>query len=61
MDFEGHLDDPKVKTTLAALEEHCEKSHVLGSFPIAPMRLEVQRSKSRSFNVRRSSVSADGR
>ena len=36
-DFEGHVDDPKVKRALAALEEHCEQLSVLGSFPIATL------------------------
>jgi chorismate mutase/prephenate dehydratase len=35
VDFEGHADDTKVKRTIAALHEHCEKVTVLGSFPIA--------------------------
>jgi chorismate mutase/prephenate dehydratase len=35
VDFEGHLDDPKVKRTLAALKEHCEQISVLGSYPMA--------------------------
>jgi chorismate mutase / prephenate dehydratase len=34
---EGHQDDPKVKKTLAAVEGHSEKMHVLGSFPVAPL------------------------
>ncbi|MCS6852497.1 MAG: prephenate dehydratase [Gemmataceae bacterium] len=33
VDFEGHIDDPKVKRTLAALQEQCEELSVLGSFP----------------------------
>jgi chorismate mutase / prephenate dehydratase len=37
VEFEGHTDDPKVKKALAALEEHCEKLSVLGSFPMAPV------------------------
>jgi chorismate mutase/prephenate dehydratase len=36
-DFEGHLEDPKVKRALAALEEHCEELHVLGSYPMATL------------------------
>jgi chorismate mutase/prephenate dehydratase len=32
-DFEGHVEDPKVKKSLAALSEHCEEISVLGSFP----------------------------
>jgi chorismate mutase / prephenate dehydratase len=35
VDFEGHRDDPKVKKTLAALEELCDSVSVLGSFPMA--------------------------
>jgi len=35
VDFEGHVDDAKVKRTLEALERKCEEIHVLGSFPIA--------------------------
>lgn len=35
VDFEGHRDDPKVKKTLAALEELCDSVSVLGSFPVA--------------------------
>ncbi len=35
VDFEGHFEDPKVKRTLAALQEHCEQLAVLGSFPMA--------------------------
>jgi chorismate mutase / prephenate dehydratase len=35
VDFEGHIEDPKVKRTLNALEGHCEQLVVLGSFPIA--------------------------
>jgi chorismate mutase/prephenate dehydratase len=35
VDFEGHIEDPKVKRGLAALEEHCEQLTVLGSFPVA--------------------------
>jgi chorismate mutase/prephenate dehydratase len=35
VDFEGHMDDPKVSRTLKALQEHCEEVNVLGSFPIA--------------------------
>jgi chorismate mutase/prephenate dehydratase len=33
MDFEGHIEDQKVKKALAALEEHCTELSVLGSFP----------------------------
>lgn len=35
VDFEGHVEDPKVKRSLATLEEHAEQLTVLGSFPIA--------------------------
>ena len=35
VDFEGHAEDPKVKRTLNALQEQCEKMIVLGSFPVA--------------------------
>src|SRR5947209_8574802 len=35
VDFEGHVEDPKVKRALNALAEHCEQLVVLGSFPVA--------------------------
>jgi chorismate mutase/prephenate dehydratase len=35
VDFEGHVDDPKVARALKSLQEHCEEVNVLGSFPIA--------------------------
>jgi chorismate mutase/prephenate dehydratase len=35
VDFEGHVEDPKVKRALTTLETHCEQLVVLGSFPIA--------------------------
>jgi chorismate mutase/prephenate dehydratase len=35
VDFEGHHEDPKVKRTLGALQEHCEQLSILGSFPMA--------------------------
>jgi chorismate mutase/prephenate dehydratase len=35
VDFEGHIEDPKVKRILSSLEEHCEHLAVLGSFPMA--------------------------
>jgi chorismate mutase/prephenate dehydratase len=35
VDFEGHLEDPKVKRAIQGLEKHCEQLVVLGSFPIA--------------------------
>jgi chorismate mutase/prephenate dehydratase len=35
VDFEGHIDDPKVARALKALHEKCEEVTVLGSFPMA--------------------------
>src|SRR5262249_31688390 len=35
VDFEGHIEDPKVKRTLTALQEHCEQLAILGSYPVA--------------------------
>src|SRR5438874_4646807 len=35
VDFEGHVEDPKVKRALNVLEQKCEQWAVLGSFPIA--------------------------
>jgi chorismate mutase / prephenate dehydratase len=35
VDFEGHIEDPKVKRSLQALEKHCDQLVVLGAFPIA--------------------------
>jgi chorismate mutase/prephenate dehydratase len=35
VDFEGHIEDPKVKRALNALETHCEQLVTLGAFPIA--------------------------
>jgi chorismate mutase/prephenate dehydratase len=35
VDFEGHVDDPKVAKALKALGEHCSELTVLGSFPVA--------------------------
>ena len=35
VDFEGHVEDAKVKKALAILKEHCEQLSILGSFPIA--------------------------
>jgi chorismate mutase/prephenate dehydratase len=35
VDFEGHVEDPKVKRTLTSLQEYCDKMSVLGSFPVA--------------------------
>jgi chorismate mutase/prephenate dehydratase len=37
VDFEGHVDDPKVKRALSTLAEQCEQISVLGSFPIAAL------------------------
>src|SRR5262245_20197687 len=36
-DFEGHAEDPKVKKTLASLQDNSEKLTILGSFPMAPL------------------------
>jgi chorismate mutase/prephenate dehydratase len=36
-DFEGHLDDLKVKKSLAQLEKECDELSILGSFPIATL------------------------
>ncbi len=35
VDFEGHVEDPKVKRTLQTLGEHCQEVTVLGSYPMA--------------------------
>src|SRR5262249_25025701 len=35
VDFEGHLEDPKVARVLKALQDHCKEVTVLGSFPVA--------------------------
>jgi chorismate mutase/prephenate dehydratase len=35
VDFEGHMEDPKVARVLKALQEHCKEVTVLGSFPVA--------------------------
>ena len=35
VDFEGHIEEPKVARALKALQEHCEEVNVLGSFPVA--------------------------
>ncbi|HEX5269052.1 MAG TPA: prephenate dehydratase [Gemmataceae bacterium] len=35
VDFEGHVDDPKVSRALKALQEQCQEVNVLGSFPMA--------------------------
>jgi chorismate mutase/prephenate dehydratase len=33
VDFDGHLEDPKVAKTIKTLQEHCREVTVLGSFP----------------------------
>ncbi|HVK13068.1 MAG TPA: prephenate dehydratase [Gemmataceae bacterium] len=35
LECDGHQEDSKVKKTLAAIGEECEKLYVLGSFPVA--------------------------
>ncbi|HWG45044.1 MAG TPA: prephenate dehydratase [Gemmataceae bacterium] len=35
VDFEGHIEDPRVKRTLQSLEEQCQEVTILGSFPMA--------------------------
>ena len=35
VDFEGHLEDAKVKRALVSLEERCDEVTVLGSYPMA--------------------------
>ncbi|MCS7015295.1 MAG: prephenate dehydratase [Gemmatales bacterium] len=35
VDFEGHQEEPKIRRTLEALKEHCERMVILGSFPTA--------------------------
>ena len=35
VDFEGHLEEPRVKRALNAVETHCEQLVILGSFPMA--------------------------
>lgn len=37
VDFEGHLDDPKVKKTTDALQKHCDKVVPLGSFTMSEL------------------------
>jgi chorismate mutase/prephenate dehydratase len=37
VDFEGHIEDPKVTKALKSLGEHCQEVTVLGSFPIAEL------------------------
>jgi chorismate mutase / prephenate dehydratase len=36
VDFEGHVEDPKVAKALKALIDYCESVTVLGSYPMAP-------------------------
>lgn len=35
VEFEGHIEDPKIKRTFSLLQEHCEQLSFLGSFPAA--------------------------
>jgi chorismate mutase/prephenate dehydratase len=35
VDFEGHLEDPKVARSLKSLQEMCEEVTILGSYPVA--------------------------
>ncbi len=35
VDFEGHIDDPKVKRALQSLDGQCQEVTVLGSYPMA--------------------------
>lgn len=37
VDFEGHIEDPKVKKALNTLQDRCEQIAVLGSFPMAQL------------------------
>jgi len=37
IDFEGHLEDAKVKKTLEALKQRCDKVVPLGSFPVSEL------------------------
>jgi len=37
VDFEGHLEDPKVKKALNTLHDRCEEIVILGSFPMAQL------------------------
>jgi chorismate mutase/prephenate dehydratase len=34
-DFEGHVEDPKVKRALTAVQEHTDELSILGSYPMA--------------------------
>jgi chorismate mutase/prephenate dehydratase len=38
VDFEGHIEDPKVHKALKSLGDHCQEVTVLGSFPAAQKR-----------------------
>ncbi|MFL5331369.1 MAG: prephenate dehydratase [Gemmataceae bacterium] len=40
VDFEGHVDDPKTKKALSALEAEANKVIVLGSYPMAPLSMD---------------------
>ena len=35
VDFDGHMEDGKVKRALVVLKEHCEQVSILGSFPVS--------------------------
>jgi chorismate mutase/prephenate dehydratase len=35
VDFDGHVEDPKVKKAIATLENKCEELTILGSYPVA--------------------------
>ncbi len=37
VDFEGHVEDPKVKKALNSLQNRCEQIVILGSFPMAQL------------------------
>jgi chorismate mutase/prephenate dehydratase len=37
VDIEGHEDDAKTKKALTALDDHCAKLTILGSYPMAPL------------------------
>src|SRR6516164_4927823 len=37
VDFEGHVEDPKVKRAISTLTSQCEQLTILGSFPIATL------------------------
>jgi len=40
VDFQGHMEDPRVKQALAALGQEVEKMKVLGSYPMADPNME---------------------